>query len=480
VIVTDLSHSQQIRESLGHPVVDADAHYLELTEPFASFVRDHGAGDLMKGGYPFDLGNAWFWRPPGGGPEDLIRFHRPAPLHGVSSGNTDYFANTTIPHRYHDHLPEAGIDFAVLYPSMAFVLMDADDDERRVTLCKLFNEFLVEQFGPYSDRVTPAALVPMNTPEEAVDALDHIARLGLKVGCIPSFVPRAIPAFADAPDEYRRYLRRIDVFGIDSEYDYDPVWAKAIELGIPLGAHSTTWGFTERSSPTNLVYNQIGHFATSGEALVKALFLGGVTQRFPRLRVALLEGGVAHGVRMLSDLTTRWNTRRASVLRARDPRRLDADRLARIFAEEGGRFSQVDTSRLAAALAPPATEWGDDFSNLHLDSVDDIVDAYCNSFTWGCEGEDPLAILAFDPLLTPKGGEVSAVLGSDLGHYDVPDWSHPLAEAYEFVERGAMDTDQFRDFVFANSVRFHASPNPRFFEGTVVESEAAELLESTR
>jgi hypothetical protein len=41
------------------------------------------------------------------------------------------------------------------------------------------------------------------------------------------------------------------------------------------------------------MYNQIGHFAAAGAALAKSLFLGGVTRRFPELRVALLEGGVA-------------------------------------------------------------------------------------------------------------------------------------------------------------------------------------------
>jgi hypothetical protein len=36
--------------------------------------------------------------------------------------------------------------------------------------------------------------------------------------------------------------------------------------------------------------------------------------------------------------------------------------------------------------------------------------------------------------------------------------------------------DDFRDFTFANAVRFWGEANPKFFHGTAVEKEAATLL----
>ena len=45
-----------------------------------------------------------------------------------------------------------------------------------------------------------------------------------------------------------------------------------------------------------------------------------------------------------------------------------------------------------------------------------------------------------------------------------------LAEAYENVEKGWLDADQFRDFVFGNVLRFYTDTNPDFFRGTVVEA----------
>jgi hypothetical protein len=48
--------------------------------------------------------------------------------------------------------------------------------------------------------------------------------------------------------------------------------------------------------------------------------------------------------------------------------------------------------------------------------------------------------------------------------------------SYELVERGLLTDDDFRDFMFENAVRFWGEVNPDFFEGTVVEKPAAEVL----
>jgi hypothetical protein len=38
------------------------------------------------------------------------------------------------------------------------------------------------------------------------------------------------------------------------------------------------------------------------------------------------------------------------------------------------------------------------------------------------------------------------------------------------VERGVLDDDQFRNFVFADAATMYRSMNPHFFDGTAVES----------
>jgi hypothetical protein len=51
-----------------------------------------------------------------------------------------------------------------------------------------------------------------------------------------------------------------------------------------------------------------------------------------------------------------------------------------------------------------------------------------------------------------------------------------LPEAYELVEDGLLNANDFRDFTFANAVRLWGTQNPDFFEGTVVADAAAAVL----
>jgi hypothetical protein len=52
------------------------------------------------------------------------------------------------------------------------------------------------------------------------------------------------------------------------------------------------------------------------------------------------------------------------------------------------------------------------------------------------------------------------------------------AEAYELVEHGLLNDDEFRDFAFANAARMWRSMSPNFFKGTIIEGEVAKLLET--
>ena len=74
------------------------------------------------------------------------------------------------------------------------------------------------------------------------------------------------------------------------------------------------------------------------------------------------------------------------------------------------------------------------------------------------------------------GARLNAIFSSDIGHFDVPDMTEVVPEAYELVEHGLITDDDFRDFMFANAVRFWGEVNPDFFKGTVVEKQAAGVL----
>ena len=109
-------------------------------------------------------------------------------------------------------------------------------------------------------------------------------------------------------------------------------------------------------------------------------------------------------------------------------------------------------------------------------SADDLRDLFVSHFYFGCEADDPLVAWAFAEDVNPLGARLRPIFGSDISHWDVPDMTEPVAEAYELVEDGVIGEGEFRELTFLNPVRLHAASNPDFFTGTVCEQAVAEVL----
>ncbi len=265
---------------------------------------------------------------------------------------------------------------------------------------------------------------------------------------------RKVPAAAVNDPDTARFAVWYDVLGIDSDYDYDPVWAKCAELGIAPTFHSASLNQGLRLSPTNFCYSHIGHFAAAGHATAKAIFLGGVTRRFPELRFAFLEGGVGWASQLFGDLIEHWERRSAKALERMHPDKLDRgksmslvekygyDDIAAALRERGGLLDPEQ------AYLTGGIEEVDDFSACKITRKEDWVDLYAKPYYFGCEADDWMNATAFGRS-NPFGSKFNAIFSSDIGHFGVIDMRHPLPEAYELVEDGHITGDNFRDFTFA-------------------------------
>ena len=481
----------RIRARLDHPVIDADGHWLEYGPVLSEQLRRVG-GERAAEGF-LSVGRQV--RESLGMSVDERRRRR-IPQEAFWSSpekNTRDRATGLLPRLLYERLPELGIDFAVLYPTAGLRVPRIADDELRRATCRAFNIVTAEQFRDFADRITPAAVIPVHTPQEAIEELEHAVRqLGFKVAMFGSLAARPVPSIAaketgaGAEDgDAARFTVWYDTLGLDSEHDYDALWAKCAELGIAPTFHTGARRQGLRLSPTNFTYNHIGHFAAAGHAVCKALFLGGVTRRFPNLRFAFLEGGVAWGCMLYADLIGHWEKRNRKALEHTDPRALDRALLMELVRKHG-------TEELAAALRdrdgwpdPNAvTATGnlpdlDDYAACRIERKEELRDLFVPSFYFGCEADDRMNAWAFDHRINPFGSRLNALFGSDIGHFDVPDMLEVLPEAYELVEDGLMTSEHFRDFTFANAVRLWGTGNPRFFAGTTVEKSAAAVLAET-
>jgi predicted TIM-barrel fold metal-dependent hydrolase len=468
----------QIHAHLNHPVIDSDGHWIEyfpLLLEYLGKVAGNKAVEGMKSGDEI-VGRIVTMS------LEQRRNERRAQQSWwpFPTKNTRDRATAMVPKLLHQRMDELGFDFAVLYPTQGLGIYAIRNDEIRQATCRAFNMYIADAFGEFADRLTPAAAIPMNTPAEAIAELEHIKKLGLKAIVMGSLIRRPIPAYVQ--NGGHRTAAWYDVLGLDSDYDYDAVWRKCIDLGLPPTFHSAGRGLGLRMSPSNFTYNHIGHFASAGEAVCKALVIGGVTRRFPRLKFAFLEGGVGWACQLYADLIGHWKKRNYQALADVNPANLDRPLLHRLLEQYGGRDAadKLNQWQSVSEGEEAATAWAargrdviDDYAACGIERPEDFVDLFARNFYFGCEADDPINAWGFNTRVNPYGARIKPLFGSDIGHFDVPDMREVLVEAHELVDDGIITPDDFRDFVFTYPVEFWTGVNPDFFKATAVEADAA-------
>jgi hypothetical protein len=216
--------------------------------------------------------------------------------------------------------------------------------------------------------------------------------------------------------------------------------------------------------------------------LVKSLFMGGVTRRFPNLSFAVLECGVGWASILLADLVEHWEKRNLEGLAALDPASIDWSLLEAQARQYGGPlFANLSDAELRRSLEGlPAVgrepENHDDWRLLDISSEKELTSLFADHFYFGCEADDRTVAFAFSNA-NPAGARLRPVFSSDISHWDVSDMAQVVAEAHGLVEGGVINSNDFRDFVCRNPARLLTAQNPGFFDGTILESQVAHLLE---
>ena len=457
----------QIRRKIDHPIIDGDGHLIEYLPVVKDIIRDIADPNVAERFQRVTEGTRLARMVP---PEKRRETgtSRTA-FWGLPTKNTLDRATAMLPKLMYNRLDEMGIDYALLYPTYGLTVTAIPDDELRQAMARAFNIYYAEVYADFRDRLEPVAAIPTFTPQEAIDELDHaVGRLGLKTAMMAGVIPRSF-----AGSEGSRTHRWLDTIGHDSQYDYDPLWAHCVELGVTPTFHAGGQGWGTRVSTTNYVYNHLGNFAAAGEASCRGLFMGGVPMRFPTLRFAFLEGGVAWACQLFADILGHWEKRNRDAIGNYDPARLNRAELDALFADFAtGRIAGA-RDRLAEGLSmlsdpdeDPAMI--DEFAESLISGPDDVLRIFTEQFYFGCEADDPMNALAFNSELNPGSARLNAVFASDIGHWDVPEMRRVLCEAWELVEQDHLDATDFREFTFANAARMLTASNPKFFEGTVL------------
>ena len=476
------SRSLQVRQKIGHPVIDGDGHTQEYHPEVIEYFREVAGPELTDKYLKKRLRRSWH-----SATHDERMYKRIArpPFWTMPAKNTLDLATAMLPDLFRARFDDIGIDYAVVYTSQFHLIGERDDEIRRAG-CRAVNLMNRDRFKRHADRMTPAAIIPMRTPEEAIAELEFcVNELGLKAIMVDGVVSRPVPIIKDKAPELTSYSQWMDSLAVDSPYDYDPFWQKCVDLKVSPTSHASGQRWGSRMSVSNYSFNHIGAFAAAGEAFCKALFLGGVVRRFPQLRFCFLEGGVNWAVSLYNDLYEHWEKRNVKALRDwLDPTQIDRTLLSELVAKYGGeeytpyldRFKVKDNVPGARPGLMPDLDCIDDWAAAGIESKKDLHDQFVPHFFFGCEADDLTIAHAFNQHSMHGGARLQALFSSDVAHWDVPDMTETLAESYELVEKELITEDDFRDFTFTNMIKLHTALNKDFFKGTAIESEVNKVL----
>ena len=167
-----------------------------------------------------------------------------------------------------------GVEADVIYTTMGFRIFWLADAALQYACFRAYNDWLGEYCSYAPNRLAGLALIPLYDVEDGIKELRRCAKLGLKGGMIWC-----------SPPQDRSY----------SSPTYDPFWAEAQDLNMPLSLHSITGVGPESrlivKDPLDR-YLRSTVLAHEVQRTFTTLIFSGVLERFPRLRFVSAENEV--------------------------------------------------------------------------------------------------------------------------------------------------------------------------------------------
>ena len=466
----------EIHDGLKHPVIDGDGHWMEPIPIFLEYLSEVGGAKVVDQIRALWRGrDAWYRATPQARQHNRLRR---AIWWGITTDTYDK-ATALLPALLNERLPELGIDFALIYPTFGLSINGMSETELLLPSVRAYNMMTADMFAPYADRFAPVAIIPSQTPEQALEELEYaVAQRGYRAIMLRGNQERHIPSAAEGIDA-KKAAWYVDTIALDSPFDYEPVWQRCVELGVAVTQHSGSGRWPDRASISNFTFNHVGHFAESNHAFARGVFLGGLVRRYPSLNFGFMEGGISWACQMCLDLIEHWEKRRRAGLQ--HPGNTNVAEMHQFIERYGDQRLKANAAAIMNSLDVFRPECGveelsrpefvsDDFDATGVNSKDDVRSVFANNFYFGCEADDRATMWAFDKRM---GVRLRPVFSSDFTHFDVPSFAEVIPEAFELVEKGCITEQDFREFTFANAATLHTRNNPDFFKGTVVEQAVA-------
>ncbi len=194
------------------------------------------------------------------------------------------------PHARIKEMDEMGVDKAIIIPTFFAMAPGVKDPELAVALCRAYNDWVYDYCKPYPDRLDPLAMLPVQDFDAAVAEWERIAKKGFHIICARPNPMAGHPIF---------------------DPHWFPLWDRCQEGGVPLVFHP--FPTTELEGGTRFC-NTMGvpdlgetlSFTFDNIITVSGLIMHGVLDRYPNLKLALLESSCSWMPGILDRLDKRF------------------------------------------------------------------------------------------------------------------------------------------------------------------------------
>lgn len=239
---------------MASEIIDGDGHIYENDEEIFDYLDGPYRAKRTLRGFSF-------W-------PSIDGFHRGA-IHAHLGLHKSFETDASI---WLEFLERADIRETVLYPTAGLGHNLIRDPEWSVALARAYNNWMSDRYVKQSPRLHGVALLPLQDVSAAVEELRRAVEDLGAVGAV-------LPAVG-----LRKPL---------GHADYDPLYAEAVRLDCPLGVHG---GPAQMLGLDSLEYFAQVHTLAhpfSQMIQVTSVFMSGVLDRFPALRIGFLEAGIS-------------------------------------------------------------------------------------------------------------------------------------------------------------------------------------------
>ena len=170
-----------------------------------------------------------------------------------------------IPEEHVKDMDVDGIDVSIVYPTAGLLWFRVEDSELLSAIFRAYNDWLAEFCKPFPKRLKGIGMINVDDVQDGVKELERCANMGLAGGMITVY-----------PPEGRGY----------NLPEYEPLWAAAEDLEMPLGLHIITNRLESPDSATVAYHSNRDHWVRMSLA---RMILTGVFERHPKLQVGSVE-----------------------------------------------------------------------------------------------------------------------------------------------------------------------------------------------